>query len=300
MKVIHVSLWEIENRHSKINWLVENKFRFIRMNDDEIFTEYCRSFIIWFRNQFFRRLFTCSKSDINTISDIFHSFSKYWSVHQFEKIFFEIVCCFVRNWVFNSIYGFSQASLLNETPKVSNPSQDIAWDCYNGEHSSSYHQELESTSRLYSQQLSLVQVEDHYANYEVLADTPNQPQECNLPFLIQKLSPIWQVIFSHPLEVVERKWLQHRPTIQLVGVQILNKLWFLSWIKIFIYLLSVMESRDLVSVSRPVFWKLGLGHGLEGLRSRLGLEGFRSRSRALRLKTLHRLFFMKFCKKEFI
>ena len=48
-------------------------------------------------------------------------------------------------------------------------------------------------------------------------------------------------------------------------------------------------------VSRPVFWSLGL----EGLRSRLGLEGFRSRSRAHRLETLHRLFFMKFCK-EFL
>ena len=65
----------------------------------------------------------------------------------------------------------------------------------------------------------------------------------------------------------------------------------------------VMESRDLVSVSRrvsrPVFWSLGLG--VEGLRSRLdlGLEGFRSRSRALRLETLHRLFFTKFCK-EFL
>jgi len=62
-----------------------------------------------------------------------------------------------------------------------------------------------------------------------------------------------------------------------------------------------MESRDLVSVSRrvsrPVFCSLGLC--LEGLRSRLGLEGFRSPSRALRLETLHRLFFMKFCKKEF-
>jgi len=60
-----------------------------------------------------------------------------------------------------------------------------------------------------------------------------------------------------------------------------------------------MESRDLVSVSRRVsrhvFWSLGL----EGLRSCLGLEGFRSRSRALRLETLHRIFFMKFCK-EFL
>jgi len=55
-----------------------------------------------------------------------------------------------------------------------------------------------------------------------------------------------------------------------------------------------MESRDLVSVSRrvlrPGFWSLGL-------RSRLGLEGFRSR--VLRLETLHRLLFMKFCK-EFL
>ena len=92
---------------------------------------------------------------------------------------------------------------------------------------------------------------------------------------------------------------------------------------------AVMQSRDLVSVSRrwktewkktwktecaqnslnpekqsvlnslysrPVFWSLGLG--LEGLRSRLGLEG--SRSRALRLETLHRLFFMKFCRNEFL
>jgi len=74
--------------------------------------------------------------------------------------------------------------------------------------------------------------------------------------------------------------------------------------QILILLLSipVMESRDMVSVSRrvsrPVFWSLGL----EGLRPRLGfgLEGFRSRSRALRLETLHRLFFMKFCKKEFL
>jgi len=62
--------------------------------------------------------------------------------------------------------------------------------------------------------------------------------------------------------------------------------------------MPVMESRDLVSVSRrisrPVFWSL------EGLRSRLGLEGFQSRSRALRLETLHRLFFMNFCKKELL
>jgi len=43
------------------------------------------------------------------------------------------------------------------------------------------------------------------------------------------------------------------------------------------------------------FWSLGL----EGLRSRLGLEGFRSPSRALCLETLHRSFFMKFCK-EFL
>ena len=61
-----------------------------------------------------------------------------------------------------------------------------------------------------------------------------------------------------------------------------------------------MESRDLVSVSRhvsrPVF--SSLDHGLEGLRSRLGLEGFWSRSRGLRLETLHELFFMKSCKKQ--
>jgi len=73
-----------------------------------------------------------------------------------------------------------------------------------------------------------------------------------------------------------------------------------------LYAVSMMESRDLDSVSRrvsrPVFWSLSLGLGLgpEGLRSHLGLEGFRSRSRALRLETLHRLFFMKFCKKEFL
>ena len=42
----------------------------------------------------------------------------------------------------------------------------------------------------------------------------------------------------------------------------------------------MMESRDLISVSRPVFCNLGLG--LEGLRSRLGLglEVIRSRSRS--------------------
>jgi len=60
-----------------------------------------------------------------------------------------------------------------------------------------------------------------------------------------------------------------------------------------------MGYRDLVSVSRhisrPVFWNLGL----ESLTSRLGLEVFRSRSGAPRVETLHRLFFMRFCRKEF-
>ena len=54
--------------------------------------------------------------------------------------------------------------------------------------------------------------------------------------------------------------------------------------------LTVMESRDLVSVSRrvsrPVFLSLGLGLGLERLRSRLGLERFRSRFRVLGLEVL--------------
>jgi len=59
-----------------------------------------------------------------------------------------------------------------------------------------------------------------------------------------------------------------------------------------------MESRDLVSVSRLVFWSLGLG--LEDLRSSHGhgLEGFRSRSRAIRLETLHRLFFYEVLQEE--
>jgi len=64
--------------------------------------------------------------------------------------------------------------------------------------------------------------------------------------------------------------------------------------------LPVMESRDLVSVSRRVSRLVSWSLGLEGLRSRLGLKGFWSWSRALRLETLHRLFFMKFCKKEFL
>jgi len=54
---------------------------------------------------------------------------------------------------------------------------------------------------------------------------------------------------------------------------------------------AVMESRDLVSVSRrvsrPVFWSLDLG-----------LEGFRSRSRALRLETLHGLFLWSFARRS--
>ena len=69
----------------------------------------------------------------------------------------------------------------------------------------------------------------------------------------------------------------------------------LSFIKI-----PVMESRDLLSVSRrvsrPVFWVLVSVSKVSGL----GLEGFRSRSRALRLETLRMLFFMKFFKKEFL
>ena len=59
---------------------------------------------------------------------------------------------------------------------------------------------------------------------------------------------------------------------------------------------SVMESQNLVSVSRRVS---SLETRFLESRLGLGLEGFWSRSRALRLETLHRLFFMKFCKKEF-
>ena len=50
--------------------------------------------------------------------------------------------------------------------------------------------------------------------------------------------------------------------------------------------MAVTESRDFVSISRPVFWSLGL----EGLRARLGL--------GLEL-FVSRLFLMKFCK-EFL
>jgi len=62
-----------------------------------------------------------------------------------------------------------------------------------------------------------------------------------------------------------------------------------------------MELRDLVSVSRRVSRPVFRCLGLKGLRSclSLGLEGFRSQFRALRLETLHRLFFMKLCK-EFL
>jgi len=55
---------------------------------------------------------------------------------------------------------------------------------------------------------------------------------------------------------------------------------------------TVMESRDLVSVSRRVSRTVFWSPGLEGL----GLEGLRSRSRALRLETLHRLFFINFAR----
>jgi len=46
------------------------------------------------------------------------------------------------------------------------------------------------------------------------------------------------------------------------------------------YATVVMESRDLVSISRPIFASLGLN--LKGFRSRLGLEGY-SRSRQCRI-----------------
>ena len=63
-----------------------------------------------------------------------------------------------------------------------------------------------------------------------------------------------------------------------------------------------MESRDLVSVSRrvsrPAFLSLGLGLGLERLKSRLGLERFRSRSRVLGLETLRMSYLFESCKKQ--
>jgi len=61
-----------------------------------------------------------------------------------------------------------------------------------------------------------------------------------------------------------------------------------------------MESRD---VSRDVSRDPFLGFPVSVLKVSglgLGLKGFWSQFRALRLETLHRLFFMKFCKKEFL
>jgi len=55
--------------------------------------------------------------------------------------------------------------------------------------------------------------------------------------------------------------------------------------------IPVMESRDLVSVSRRVSRPVFSSLGLESLRCRLGLEGFQSRSQALSLEILHELFF---------
>jgi len=46
---------------------------------------------------------------------------------------------------------------------------------------------------------------------------------------------------------------------------------------------SVLESRGLVAISRPIIASLGL----EGFRSRVGLEGYRSRSQAYCHKTLN-------------
>jgi len=57
-------------------------------------------------------------------------------------------------------------------------------------------------------------------------------------------------------------------------------------------------------VSRPVFLESRSRSRRSQVSSRsrlgLGLERFRSRSRALHLETFHRLFFLKFCKKEFL
>ena len=106
------SLWDVENRHSDY-WLVENQFSLFHVHRDKIFIEYCHPFKIRFRKQLFHGLFTCFESDINTISDIFHSFSKYWNVHQFEKIFFKIVCCLCSKFCIH-VYVWFQPSFFIE------------------------------------------------------------------------------------------------------------------------------------------------------------------------------------------
>jgi len=100
----------------------------------------------------------------------------------------------------------------------------------------------------------------------------------------------WLVTHGHHLEVTNYLHVAPSSGRHITSLSISLTFYHLSSI-------PVMETRDLVSVSRcvsiPVFWSL------ESLRSRLGFKGFRSRSRALRLETLHRFFLMKFCK-EFL
>jgi len=92
-----------------------------------------------------------------------------------------------------------------------------------------------------------------------------------------------QLSFSHQLETLVRKLPNCRGVLDETEFRSSS-----------IRLFSVCASDR---VSRPDFSSLGLGLGLglglECLRSHLALEGFRSRSRALSLETLHELFFMK-------
>ena len=70
MKIIHQSFWDVADWHPKINWLVENKFRFFHVHCNEIFSEDCRSFIIRFRNKLFSWFIIRSESDIQLVSTI--------------------------------------------------------------------------------------------------------------------------------------------------------------------------------------------------------------------------------------
>ena len=74
--------------------------------------------IVWFWYQIIPSCFCCSKLYILMFSHIFHGFSKNCVVHQLEKIFCKIIIFKITkakfpSFMFISMYGLNQASLLD-------------------------------------------------------------------------------------------------------------------------------------------------------------------------------------------
>ena len=111
MKVVHQGFTQVENAHTKIDWLIKVKLCLLRVNGNKVFIEDRTTIKV------------CLSDDINRISTLFLTFSSvlpktelFISLKKSTSKLFPDCLAFVLSSTFRLMYSSSQALSLNLKP----------------------------------------------------------------------------------------------------------------------------------------------------------------------------------------